>query len=53
MYGGGACESLFGELLKASPSLRDKIIITSKVVSVLVMCPILAILNAMTFLITI
>jgi predicted oxidoreductase len=30
IYGGGACESLFGELLKASPSLRDKIIITSK-----------------------
>ncbi|MBL4763848.1 MAG: aldo/keto reductase [Colwellia sp.] len=30
IYGGGECESLFGELLKASPSLRDNIIITSK-----------------------
>ncbi len=30
IYGAGACESLFGELLKASPSIRDEIIITSK-----------------------
>jgi len=30
IYGGGECESLFGELLKASPSLRDDIVITSK-----------------------
>lgn len=30
IYGGGACESLFGELLKESPSLRDNMILTSK-----------------------
>ncbi|QBG36857.1 aldo/keto reductase [Litorilituus sediminis] len=30
IYGGGQCESLFGELLKQTPSLRDNIIITSK-----------------------
>jgi len=30
IYGGGECESLFGELLAESPSLRDNIIITSK-----------------------
>ena len=30
IYGGGACESLFGELLKQSPNLRDSIILTSK-----------------------
>ena len=30
IYGGGACESLFGELLTESPNLRDNIIITSK-----------------------
>jgi predicted oxidoreductase len=30
IYGGGASEQLFGELLKQSPHLREKIIITSK-----------------------
>jgi len=30
IYGGGESESLFGELLKESPHLRDKMIITSK-----------------------
>lgn len=30
IYGNGECESLFGELLKGSSSLRDNIIITSK-----------------------
>lgn len=30
IYGGGECESLFGEMLKESPTLRDNIIITSK-----------------------
>ena len=30
IYGGGQCESLFGELLKQNPKLRDDIIITSK-----------------------
>lgn len=30
IYGDGACESLFGELLNESPSLREEIIITSK-----------------------
>jgi predicted oxidoreductase len=30
IYGGGECESLFGELLKEKPSLRNDIIITSK-----------------------
>jgi len=30
IYGDGECESLFGEVLKESPNLRDNIIITSK-----------------------
>ncbi len=30
IYGDGECESLFGELLNESPSLRDGIILTSK-----------------------
>lgn len=30
IYGGGESESLFGELLKESPSLREQMIITSK-----------------------
>ncbi|NQZ81102.1 MAG: aldo/keto reductase [Colwellia sp.] len=30
IYGGGASESLFGEVLKESPELRDTLIITSK-----------------------
>ena len=30
IYGGGKSEKLFGEILKESPSLRDKILITSK-----------------------
>lgn len=30
IYGGGASEQLFGELLKESPHLREKMIITSK-----------------------
>jgi predicted oxidoreductase len=30
IYGGGECESLFGEVLAESPGLRDGIIITSK-----------------------
>lgn len=30
IYGSGECESLFGELLKESPRLRDHMIITSK-----------------------
>lgn len=30
IYGGGNAEALFGELLKAEPSLRDKLILTSK-----------------------
>ncbi|MCW8833825.1 MAG: aldo/keto reductase [Colwellia sp.] len=30
IYGGGECESLFGELLTESPSLRDDVILTSK-----------------------
>ena len=30
IYGDGECESLFGELLKESPRLRDEMIITSK-----------------------
>lgn len=30
IYGDGECESLFGEVLKESPSLRDNMIITSK-----------------------
>ncbi|WP_286235193.1 aldo/keto reductase [Thalassotalea sediminis] len=30
IYGGGESESLFGEMMKSTPSLRDKLIITSK-----------------------
>ena len=30
IYGGGDCETLFGEILKENPDLRDRIIITSK-----------------------
>lgn len=30
IYGGGACESLFGEVLRESPGLRDGLIVTSK-----------------------
>ena len=30
IYGDGECESLFGEVLKESPSIRDNLIITSK-----------------------
>jgi predicted oxidoreductase len=30
LYGGGACEALFGELLREEPGLRDDLIITSK-----------------------
>jgi predicted oxidoreductase len=30
IYGGGHCESLFGEVLKETPGLRDELIITSK-----------------------
>jgi predicted oxidoreductase len=30
IYGGGVCESIFGEVLKESPELRDQLIITSK-----------------------
>lgn len=30
IYGGGESESLFGEVIKATPALRDKLIITSK-----------------------
>lgn len=30
IYGDGECESLFGELLKESPNLRDDMILTSK-----------------------
>ncbi|TKB46268.1 aldo/keto reductase [Thalassotalea mangrovi] len=30
IYGGGACESVFGEVIKAQPYLRDKLLITSK-----------------------
>jgi len=30
IYGGGHCESLFGEVLKESPALREQIILTSK-----------------------
>lgn len=30
IYGDGECESLFGEVLKESPNLRDNMIITSK-----------------------
>lgn len=30
IYGQGACESLFGELVKASPEIRERILITGK-----------------------
>ena len=30
LYGGGACESLFGDLLSDSPGLRDELVISSK-----------------------
>lgn len=30
IYGGGACETLFGEVLRESPGLRDRIVVTSK-----------------------
>jgi len=30
IYGSGACESLFGEVLSESPGLRDKLVIASK-----------------------
>ncbi len=30
IYGGGACEALFGEVLKETPSLRDGLVIVSK-----------------------
>ena len=30
IYGGGECESLFGEVLRASPGLRDAIVIVGK-----------------------
>ena len=30
IYGGGACESLFGDMLRESPGLRDDILVTSK-----------------------
>ena len=30
IYGSGACESLFGEVLRETPGLRDKLIIASK-----------------------
>lgn len=30
IYGGGACESLFGEILAEKPQLREQIILTSK-----------------------
>ncbi|MBK1879009.1 aldo/keto reductase [Pelagicoccus mobilis] len=30
IYGGGECETLFGEFLKENPGLRDELIITSK-----------------------
>lgn len=30
IYGGGACESIFGEVLNSRPELRDQLIITSK-----------------------
>ncbi len=30
IYGGGACEALFGEVLRESPGLRDKLIVASK-----------------------
>ena len=30
IYGGGTCESIFGEVIKESPELRDQLIVTSK-----------------------
>jgi len=30
IYGGGRCESLFGEVLRETPGLREKLVITSK-----------------------
>jgi predicted oxidoreductase len=30
IYGGGACEELFGEVLRKNPGLREKLIVTSK-----------------------
>lgn len=30
IYGGGSCETIFGEVIKESPQLREKLIITSK-----------------------
>lgn len=30
LYGGGACEALFGDWLRAEPGLRDRLVITSK-----------------------
>ncbi len=30
IYSGGACETLFGEVLRESPGLRDKLIVASK-----------------------
>ncbi|MDG1733962.1 MAG: aldo/keto reductase [Thalassotalea sp.] len=30
IYGGGVCESIFGEVIKESPELRDQLIVTSK-----------------------
>ena len=30
IYGGGACEELFGQLLRQTPSLRDRIVLQSK-----------------------
>jgi len=30
IYGGGACEALFGEVLRERPGIRDRLIITSK-----------------------
>ena len=30
IYGGGACESLFGEVLRETPALRDRIIVAGK-----------------------
>ena len=30
IYGGGECESIFGQVLKESPELREQLIVTSK-----------------------
>ncbi|TRX58068.1 aldo/keto reductase family oxidoreductase [Thalassomonas sp. M1454] len=30
IYGGGVCESIFGEVIKESPELREQLIVTSK-----------------------